>query len=98
MVRPDAGEPTTFEVTTALALDHFARAGCTIAVVEVGLGGRLDATNALEPELSIITSMSYDHTAILGSTLAAIATEKAGILRAGGRRCLPGNAQPPCAL
>jgi dihydrofolate synthase/folylpolyglutamate synthase len=80
---PDAGEPTTFEVTTALAVDHFARAGCTVAVVEVGLGGRLDATNALDPELSIITSISYDHTAILGTTLAAIATEKAGILRKG---------------
>jgi dihydrofolate synthase/folylpolyglutamate synthase len=50
-------------------------------VVEVGLGGRLDATNALDPELSIITSISYDHTAILGTTLAAIAAEKAGILR-----------------
>jgi dihydrofolate synthase / folylpolyglutamate synthase len=77
----DAGEPTTFEVTTAVALDHFARAACDIAVVEVGLGGRLDATNATEPEVSVITSISYDHTAILGRTLGAIATEKAGILR-----------------
>jgi dihydrofolate synthase/folylpolyglutamate synthase len=82
-VHPDAGEPTTFEVTTALALDYFAQAGCTVAVVEVGLGGRLDATNALEPALSVITSISYDHTAILGSTLGAIASEKAGILRPG---------------
>jgi dihydrofolate synthase/folylpolyglutamate synthase len=79
----DAGEPTTFEVTTALALDYFARRDCALAVVEVGLGGRLDATNATEPELSIVTSISYDHTAILGRTLGAIATEKAGILRAG---------------
>jgi dihydrofolate synthase / folylpolyglutamate synthase len=78
---PDAGEPTTFEVTTALALDYFARQRCDIAVVEVGLGGRLDATNATTPELSVITSISYDHTAILGRTLEAIATEKAGILR-----------------
>jgi dihydrofolate synthase / folylpolyglutamate synthase len=76
-----AGEPTTFEVTTALALDYFACEGCQVAVVEVGLGGRLDATNATEPELSVITSISYDHTAILGRTLGAIATEKAGILR-----------------
>src|SRR5207253_8563768 len=68
-----AGEPTTFEVTTALALEYFARQRCEIAVVEVGLGGRLDATNATEPDLSIITSISYDHTAILGRTLGSIA-------------------------
>ena len=80
---PEAGEPTTFEVTTAMALDVFARQGCEIAVVEVGLGGRLDATNATDPLVSLITSISYDHTAILGRTLAAIAGEKAGILRMG---------------
>jgi dihydrofolate synthase/folylpolyglutamate synthase len=57
-------------------------------VVEVGLGGRLDATNALDPEVSVITSISYDHTAILGRTLAAIAGEKAGILRTGRRAFL----------
>jgi dihydrofolate synthase / folylpolyglutamate synthase len=78
---PAAGEPTTFEVTTALALEVFASQGCPMAVVEVGLGGRLDATNATDPELSVITSISYDHTAILGRTLGAIATEKAGIVR-----------------
>jgi dihydrofolate synthase / folylpolyglutamate synthase len=78
-----AGEPTTFEVTTALALDEFARQECRMAVVEVGLGGRLDATNALDPSVSVITSISYDHTAILGRTLGAIASEKAGILRHG---------------
>jgi len=77
----DAGEPTTFEVTTALALEYFASQKCQIGVVEVGLGGRLDATNATDPELSIVTSISYDHTAILGRTLGAIASEKAGILR-----------------
>jgi dihydrofolate synthase/folylpolyglutamate synthase len=76
-----AGEPTTFEVTTALALDEFARDNCDMAVVEVGLGGRLDATNATDPFVSVITSISYDHTAILGTTLGAIAAEKAGILR-----------------
>jgi dihydrofolate synthase/folylpolyglutamate synthase len=78
-----AGEPTTFEVTTAVALDYFARSNCQLAVVEVGLGGRLDATNATDPDLSVITSISYDHTAILGHTLSAIASEKAGILRRG---------------
>jgi len=80
---PEAGEPTTFEVTTALALDEFARQGCQMAVVEVGMGGRLDATNATEPFVSLITSISYDHTAILGRTLGAISLEKAGILRRG---------------
>ena len=90
---PEAGEPTTFEVTTALALDYFTRKECEYAVVEVGLGGRLDATNATEPELSIITSISYDHTAILGRTLGAIATEKAGILRA-GRTALVAQQRP----
>jgi dihydrofolate synthase/folylpolyglutamate synthase len=91
-----AGEPTTFEVTTALALDYFAREGCQVAVVEVGLGGRLDATNATEPEVSVITSISYDHTAILGRTLGAIATEKAGILRHGRDALLA--QQRPAAL
>ena len=80
---PAAGEPTTFELTLLLALRAFAERGCAIAVVEVGLGGRIDATNALDPVSSVITSISYDHTAILGRTLAAIATEKAGIVRAG---------------
>jgi dihydrofolate synthase/folylpolyglutamate synthase len=91
-----AGEPTTFEVTTALAIDVFAREGCEVAVVEVGLGGRLDATNALEPELSLITPISYDHTAILGKTLGAIAREKAGIMRAGRLTLLA--KQRPAAL
>jgi dihydrofolate synthase/folylpolyglutamate synthase len=78
-----AGEPTTFEVTTALALDHFARENCEVAVVEVGLGGRLDATNATQPRLSVIASIGHDHMAVLGRSLASIAREKAGILRAG---------------
>ena len=93
---PDAGEPTTFEVTTALALDVFAQQDCAMAVVEVGLGGRLDATNATDPQLSVITSISYDHTAILGRTLGTIATEKAGILRAGRPTLLA--VQRPAAL
>jgi dihydrofolate synthase/folylpolyglutamate synthase len=90
---PEAGEPTTFEVTTALALNAFVRARCSVAVVEVGLGGRLDATNATEPDLSVITSISYDHTAILGRTLGAIAREKAGILR-NGRPALLAQQRP----
>jgi dihydrofolate synthase/folylpolyglutamate synthase len=94
---PDAGEPTTFEVTTALALEEFARQACEMAVVEVGLGGRLDATNAVEPFISVITSISYDHTSILGRTLGAIASEKAGILRR-GRPALLAQQRPAAML
>jgi dihydrofolate synthase/folylpolyglutamate synthase len=78
---PGAGEPTTFELTTALALHHFKRSGCAVAILEVGLGGRLDATNAVEPAVSVITPISRDHLAILGPTLADVAREKAGVLR-----------------
>lgn len=74
---------TTFEITTALAFLYFARQGVTAAVVEVGLGGRLDATNIVTPKVSVITSLSYDHTAILGDTLGQIAGEKAGIIKPG---------------
>ena len=80
---PGAGEPTTFELTLVLALQTFAVRRCAVAILEVGLGGRLDATNALDPAISIITPVSYDHTAILGRSLATIATEKAGIVRRG---------------
>jgi dihydrofolate synthase/folylpolyglutamate synthase len=74
---------STFEITTALAFLYFLRQGVTAAVIEVGLGGRLDATNILKPRVSVITSLSYDHTAILGDTLAEIAAEKAGIIKPG---------------
>lgn len=74
---------TTFEITTALGFLAFARQGCTAAVVEVGLGGRLDATNIVTPRVSVITSLSYDHMAVLGDTLAKIAGEKAGIIKPG---------------
>jgi dihydrofolate synthase/folylpolyglutamate synthase len=74
---------TFFEVCTALAFCYFADCRVDIAVVEVGLGGRLDATNTLRPILSIITDISYDHTQILGETLEKIAFEKAGIIKAG---------------
>jgi len=72
---------TTFEIVTALAFLHFARQGAEFAVVEVGLGGRLDATNVIEPLVAVITSLSLDHTYVLGDTLAAIAGEKAGIVK-----------------
>lgn len=76
-------DPSFFELTTIMAFDHFARHHVDIAVVEVGLGGRLDTTNIITPALSIITNISYDHTAQLGNTLQAIATEKAGIIKKG---------------
>ncbi|MBN8580245.1 MAG: bifunctional folylpolyglutamate synthase/dihydrofolate synthase [Anaerolineae bacterium] len=74
---------TTFEITTALAFMAFAKYGVTAAVFEVGLGGRLDATNVVTPKVSVITSLSYDHMAVLGNTLALIAGEKAGIIKEG---------------
>ncbi|MBI5822557.1 MAG: bifunctional folylpolyglutamate synthase/dihydrofolate synthase [Chloroflexi bacterium] len=74
---------TTFEITTALAFMAFAKYGVDAAVFEVGLGGRLDATNIVTPKVSVITSLSYDHMAVLGNTLALIAGEKAGIIKDG---------------
>jgi dihydrofolate synthase / folylpolyglutamate synthase len=74
---------TFFEVTTAIALEAFRRASVEIAVLEVGLGGRFDATNAVDPVVTAIVSIDIDHTRQLGSTRAAIAAEKAGIARAG---------------
>jgi dihydrofolate synthase/folylpolyglutamate synthase len=74
---------TTFEITTALGLWHFARRGVEAAVIEVGLGGRLDATNVVAPAVTVITSLSFDHSEILGDTLARIAGEKAGIIKPG---------------
>jgi len=75
--------PTFFEVTTALAMDWFARAGVGAAVVEVGMGGRLDATNVLDSKVGVVTTIELEHTEILGNTLGAIAHEKAGILHPG---------------
>jgi dihydrofolate synthase/folylpolyglutamate synthase len=74
---------TWFELVTALAFLHFGQQEIDVAVVEVGLGGRLDATNILTPLVSVITSISYDHTYLLGDTLAEIAGEKAGIIKDG---------------
>jgi dihydrofolate synthase/folylpolyglutamate synthase len=74
---------TTFEITTAVGLLAFSENDVDAAVVEVGLGGRLDATNIVTPAVSVITSLSYDHMAVLGNTLAKIAGEKAGIIKPG---------------
>jgi dihydrofolate synthase/folylpolyglutamate synthase len=74
---------TTFEITTAIGFLCFARRGVNAAVIEVGLGGRLDATNVVTPDVAVITSLSYDHMLVLGDTLAKIAGEKAGIIKPG---------------
>ena len=76
-------DPTFFEFTTAMAFQHFADAGVDVAVVEVGLGGRFDATNVLTPVTSAITNVALDHQEYLGRTIAAIACEKAGIIKSG---------------
>ena len=75
-------EPSFFEITVAMAFDYFARQQVDIAIVEVGLGGRLDSTNVLIPEMSLITNVSYDHQEMLGESLEQIAYEKAGIIKA----------------
>lgn len=79
----EAIRPSFFEATAALSLLYFAERGVDRAVVEVGLGGRLDATNVVEPELALITSIGLDHTDLLGETLVEIAGEKAGIIKPG---------------
>lgn len=78
------GHPSFFETLTALAFEAFAAASVDLAVLEVGMGGRLDATNVVEPLLSVITDISLDHMEWLGNTIADIAREKAGILRRNG--------------
>lgn len=77
------GPPTTFDLGLLLALRHFAERGVQLAIMEVGLGGRYDTVNALTPLVSVISSISYDHMAILGATLAEIAWNKAGIIKPG---------------
>ena len=74
-------QPSFFELTTAMAFNSFAMQNVDVAVIEVGLGGRLDCTNIITPELSVITNISPDHTQFLGHTLAEIANEKAGIIK-----------------
>jgi dihydrofolate synthase/folylpolyglutamate synthase len=76
-------DPSFFELTVAMAFQYFALEQVDIAIIEVGLGGRLDSTNIITPELSVITNISYDHMNIMGNTLPEIASEKAGIIKAG---------------
>jgi dihydrofolate synthase/folylpolyglutamate synthase len=73
--------PSFFEITVAMAFDYFAENKVDFAIIETGLGGRLDSTNVITPILSIITNISYDHQNLLGNSLAEIATEKAGIIK-----------------
>jgi dihydrofolate synthase / folylpolyglutamate synthase len=80
---PDLGQVTTFEMLTAMAFNAFKRCGCELAVIEVGLGGRYDSTNVIEPTVSVITRIDLEHMAVLGPTYADIAWQKAGILRSG---------------
>jgi len=74
-------EPSFFEITVAMAFDYFAREKCDVAIIETGLGGRLDSTNIITPELAIITNIGWDHMNLLGDTLQQIAGEKAGIIK-----------------
>jgi dihydrofolate synthase/folylpolyglutamate synthase len=76
--------PSFFEMLTAMAFEHFASAGVELAVLEVGMGGRLDATNVVEPRISVITDVALDHQRFLGETITEIAREKVGIIRPGG--------------
>jgi dihydrofolate synthase/folylpolyglutamate synthase len=87
---------TFFEITTALALEHFAKSAVDVAVVEVGLGGRLDATNVVSPRAAIVTSIALDHTEWLGDSIEAIAGEKGGIFKA-GRPAVIGERDPEIA-
>jgi dihydrofolate synthase/folylpolyglutamate synthase len=77
----DEIEPSFFEITVAMAFEYFVREGVDIAVIETGLGGRLDSTNIIVPEISVITNIGWDHMNLLGDTLNAIAYEKAGIIK-----------------
>ena len=95
--RPRIGRDVTFfEFTTALAFTHFRQAGVQVAVIEVGMGGRLDATNVVDPLACAITSIGFDHMAYLGETIEQIAAEKAGIIKP-GRAVVCGDL-PPAAL
>ena len=90
----DPGDaPAFFELMTAMAFLQFARKGCDVSVIEVGLGGRLDATTVVTPEVGVITSIAMDHCEILGSTLGRIAAEKAGIIKP-GRPLVVGRVPP----
>jgi dihydrofolate synthase/folylpolyglutamate synthase len=94
--RPELGRVSAFEISTVMALEHFAYSECDIAVVEVGLGGTWDATNVVDPVISVIALIDYEHTDILGDTLAEIAGNKAGIIKPG--RPVVSMAQAPEAM
>lgn len=85
-------QPSFFEITTAMAFMAFSNSKCDIAIIETGLGGRLDSTNIVDPEIAVITNIGIDHTAFLGNTLPAIAKEKAGIIKE-GRPVIIGDAK-----
>jgi dihydrofolate synthase / folylpolyglutamate synthase len=89
----DEMKPSFFEITVAMCFDYFRKEGVEIAIVETGLGGRLDSTNVVHPVLSVITNISYDHMDLLGDTLEKIAFEKAGIIKQ-GRPCVLGSNRP----
>ncbi|WP_370087011.1 folylpolyglutamate synthase/dihydrofolate synthase family protein [Ekhidna sp.] len=93
----DEIEPSFFEITVAMAFDYFAQQEVDIAVVETGLGGRLDSTNVINPEVSLITNIGFDHMDMLGDTLEKIAAEKAGIIKPGVPVVI-GERQPETAL
>ncbi len=96
MLEDGRNHPTEFEIVTAIGFVYFARRQVDYAVVEVGLGGRLDATNVVDPLVSVITSISYDHMDVLGNTLDKIAYEKAGIIKP--NRPVVSYPQPPEAM
>ena len=79
----ELGRISAFEISTVMALDYFAELGCELAVIEVGLGGTWDATNVIDPDITVITLLDYEHTDILGDTLTEIAENKAGIIKTG---------------
>ena len=93
---PEVGPVTLFEYMTGMAFQCYAQEGADFQTIEVGLGGRLDATNVVAPEVCVITSVSLDHTAILGDTVEAIATDKAGIIKPGAAVVI--GPQPTAAL
>lgn len=92
----DRLKPSFFEMTVAMAFEYFRHASVDVAVLEVGMGGRLDSTNIVDPDLSVITNISLDHTQFLGNTREKIAAEKAGIIKA-GRPVLVGETDPQTA-
>ncbi|HUT22978.1 MAG TPA: Mur ligase family protein, partial [Sumerlaeia bacterium] len=92
--RPHEGFRTTFEVLTAMALRHFRECGCEAAVLETGLGGRLDCTNAVNARVAVLTAIGFDHQRVLGRTLREIAHEKAGIIKPGTGAAVVGPQLP----